>query len=76
MAVCVSVVCHTVPRGWEKDCFASPQYKWSELHAVPWVFWARMLLRGDMMRLSGGAIVHRAAGPTESSHCLQPYGIV
>lgn len=34
-----------------------------------------MILLGGTLCLSGWAIVHRAAGPTKCSHCLQPYGI-
>ncbi|MEQ2185476.1 hypothetical protein GOODEAATRI_018550, partial [Goodea atripinnis] len=45
-----------------------------EVHAD---FFSRshMFLLRDMMCLSGRAIVHGAAGPTECSRCLQPYGI-
>lgn len=38
-------------------------------------FRAHMFLLRDMMCLSGRTIVHKAAGPTECSCCLQPYGI-
>lgn len=46
------------------------------LHAGFFSFKPHMFLLRDMMCLSGRSIVRGAAGPTECSRCLQPYGIV